>query len=695
MATTHSYAIWDAESELTLCNVPWDSVYRDVVRFPSQSALNDYIDGLPNEDKKVITNLSYVRAFEPVTLDDAFNTVNQYNYVRVRQPGQETTPAEPGKTFYYFITGVNHIAPNATQVTLQLDVFQTFIYGVTFGRMYVERGHVGIANRDAFQNYGADYLTIDEGMDLGAEFQVDDVAAIELGQAARTLIYTSISMESGDIGDEDDPSVKVPASRTAFGLLSQMGAYIYNGSPNDFLSELKEYPWIVQGVIAAYRIPDLEADYGQTLDDANSDLNLKFAPQSIPNKTVNITNIRNHINIPSRYSHLHKFKTAPFAILEIDLMDGDNMQMRPEQIRGSGFTLYYLFSGVYGDVGYYATPIKLPSEWGPGTPPDIRLYNNFQQQEMTVSSHAVPNVAVINDGAALTLANSRNTRKAQRDSAKWSQTRSMSAVYNSKRLNAIGNSSIRQQGDITGDAAQAASDQQIAYNDQQMWTNGIASVGTGVIGGAAAGGLAGAGAGLLAGAGNAILGGIRTQQQNDQIRMTTERNLSTATALMNNQIATNDRTTAANADLARSSANGDYENTINTLNAAYRDTLMTPPAVVSQGGSNYMAVQFAPVAYVRWRRVPDGIMRQIGEYWLTFGYAINSWLRNVPNDMHVMSKFTYWKCTATYLNAARIPETFKNVIRGIFEKGVTVWRNPADIGNVDVADNEPIVRDYY
>jgi hypothetical protein len=52
-----------------------------------------------------------------------------------------------------------------------------------------------------------------------------------------------------------------------------------------------------------------------------------------------------------------------------------------------------------------------------------------------------------------------------------------------------------------------------------------------------------------------------------------------------------------------------------------------------------------------------------------------------------MSKFTYWKLTETYITAATIPESFKQVIRGIFEKGVTVWADPSYIGNTDLADN--------
>jgi hypothetical protein len=55
-----------------------------------------------------------------------------------------------------------------------------------------------------------------------------------------------------------------------------------------------------------------------------------------------------------------------------------------------------------------------------------------------------------------------------------------------------------------------------------------------------------------------------------------------------------------------------------------------------------------------------------------------------------MSKFTYWKLSETYISAANMPESFKQTIRGIFEKGVTVWADPTYIGNTDIADNVPL-----
>ena len=56
----------------------------------------------------------------------------------------------------------------------------------------------------------------------------------------------------------------------------------------------------------------------------------------------------------------------------------------------------------------------------------------------------------------------------------------------------------------------------------------------------------------------------------------------------------------------------------------------------------------------------------------------------------VMTKFTYWKLSETYIKTGPMPEGFKQAIRGIFEKGVTVWADPTYIGTTDLAENKPL-----
>ena len=55
-----------------------------------------------------------------------------------------------------------------------------------------------------------------------------------------------------------------------------------------------------------------------------------------------------------------------------------------------------------------------------------------------------------------------------------------------------------------------------------------------------------------------------------------------------------------------------------------------------------------------------------------------------------MENFTYWKMQSVSLSTSEVPELFKESIRGIFEKGVTVWSDPDKMYKIALADNEPV-----
>ena len=92
---------------------------------------------------------------------------------------------------------------------------------------------------------------------------------------------------------------------------------------------------------------------------------------------------------------------------------------------------------------------------------------------------------------------------------------------------------------------------------------------------------------------------------------------------------------------------------------------------------------------LRWKLIDDASMAVIGEYWLRYGYAIRRFI-TMPDSLHCMTHFSYWKLSETYIKSARIPESYKQVIRGIFEKGVTVWREADMIGSTDIGLNKPV-----
>ena len=145
-----------------------------------------------------------------------------------------------------------------------------------------------------------------------------------------------------------------------------------------------------------------------------------------------------------------------------------------------------------------------------------------------------------------------------------------------------------------------------------------------------------------------------------------------------------------NRDYADFAARGDYANQIGAINAKVQDAALIQPTTSGQvGGEAFTLVAANWSVNAKVKRISPNAVEAIGEYWLRYGYAINRFAK-MPRSFMVMSKFTYWKLRETYIRASAMPESFKQTLRGIFEKGVTVWTNPDDIGKIDIADNAPL-----
>lgn len=78
---------------------------------------------------------------------------------------------------------------------------------------------------------------------------------------------------------------------------------------------------------------------------------------------------------------------------------------------------------------------------------------------------------------------------------------------------------------------------------------------------------------------------------------------------------------------------------------------------------------------------------QAGDAMLRFGYALHR-VWDMSNGLHYCKKFTFWKAEDIWINEGEgLAGNAVNIIGDIFLKGVTVWRNPDEIGKVSIYDN--------
>ncbi len=686
-----NYSVWTPNSVVSLHNVPWNTDYRDIVYYDNQNDLDTYLNSVQGLS---YTNSSYLKANEPVVLGVPFNKVYKYNYLRVYNPAQPLGGGvdEP-RTFYYFITGVRYLSPQATQIDLQLDVWQTFSRYVKFGRCYIEHGHIGIANEDQFDDHGRTYLTVPEGLDVGNEYVISDYMEHTIATSTdyNIMIVTTVSL-AADPGDKENPNLA-----TASGSIWENipnGCEIYLCKVNEFVAFMYNSgvaPWVTQGIISITAVPDIYSTLsglpGNQVVEAFGTHLLYVGTGPARSYVQKVADDwRGKIDLPARYRNLLKFKTYPYTVLEMTSYTGNPVILKPECLA---------MDDLYVGVGMHLAPPnsriafypfkynakKYSSDSDALADTDTSRLDNDRAEYLDVTTGIMnlPQFSLVNDGYLGYMASNAHRIAYSYQSADWSKNRALSDITHQS-------TNMRTSAAYSNEAAKTAALGQFAQNGVNIVRGmGNAALGSGM---EAAGAGANVARGSIAGAAGAgvLTNGINSVADlgNAMIGLNAAQRVADIQREGANQIAD------GNEYLYRNLAQGDYQNEINGINARVQDAHLIQPSTSGQmGGEAFNLVMFKWGVFFRIKTLQRSVMAAIGEYWLRYGYQINRFGR-MPDDFRVMEKFTYWKVKETYITSAACPEFYKMVLRSIFEKGVTVWTNPAYIGTIDIADNEPL-----
>ncbi len=193
-----------------------------------------------------------------------------------------------------------------------------------------------------------------------------------------------------------------------------------------------------------------------------------------------------------------------------------------------------------------------------------------------------------------------------------------------------------------------------------------------------------------------------TQTSNTNDCMTTQTANTTNCERMN---ANNDAATM-NANAARtrgtSVANSGYTRQVSVLNAKevlenaydkakgrYDDARnASPESFGTYSGSvapDYMETRGIQIKV---RTQNDGAIRQAGDMFARYGYALNQMWDVRESGLKLMKHFTYWKASDIWVDDMQSSNNAVNrSIEAMFMKGVTVWNNPDEIGRVNIYAN--------
>lgn len=696
----HNYAAWAANSKVTLCKVPWNASYRDIVRFTNRAALNTYIDTAGGETINILDSV-YLKMNYPLDLDVPFNVANTFNYLRVQNPALPFTSTKgvSGPTdFYYFITGVEFIAGNTTRFNVQLDVWQTFGYEFVFGQCFIERSHNGIAADNAFDEYGRAFLNIPEGMDIGGEYTIaknwsHQIATGRQGTAFDVLVMTTTSL-SADPGTVDDPKLESAGGSSMENMPNGANIYLIE-NVLDFqilMGQLSTKPWVGQGIVSITAIPNnAVARYGMLTSDVTIS---GMAPGSVkrvstgslnsPAVTLS-TNWRDEAltYIPLEYRHLKKLLTFPYMALEMTTYAGQPIMLKPESWSHNDAKIIespHLIPGsarvVFYPEGYNRRAGAIPLEDSNGM---VNDYGEFLDFATSITNF--PTFSTVNNAYISFMASNRSGIAFNYQSADWSQQRALTGNQLSFDQAAAGMGLTSELNRLNVNAASQSTDlanQTAGFSAMQGGANSL-------IGGIG-GGAAGLANGALGAANAGVSFAITANNNNQALNINTSQMNATANANISNAGYMAD----TNLAYANFAAKGDNQNAIAGIQAKVQDAKLLQPTTSGQiGGDAYNLARYQWGVDLKLKIMQGSALKQVAGYWMRYGYQMNIWA-TLPADMQCMTHFTYWKLRETYVASAACPEAFKETIRGIFEKGVTVWRNPADIGNIAMTDNLPV-----
>lgn len=138
-------AVFEPNGKIRIGTVPWDNTYAHVRWFDSVNVqISEMIEHLGSTFYE--SDYTYVRKDSIIRVPINAERLYTKNYVMYQNANYGN------KWFYCFIVNIEYINENMTELTLETDVFQTYMFDITFNAGFIERQHVHNDNIGLWRN---------------------------------------------------------------------------------------------------------------------------------------------------------------------------------------------------------------------------------------------------------------------------------------------------------------------------------------------------------------------------------------------------------------------------------------------------------------------------------------------------------------------------------------------------------------
>lgn len=715
---------WPAQTKITLLHVPFDAGYKNIVVWDNAQQQDNYFSNVQTRVIYYSEQFTYLRPMMPIKIPVPYSKAYAVNYCVVENPLQPVDEQGAFRKLYYFVLNVEYFNPQTSLLTLQLDVIQTYQNNVELGNMFIVSGHAGIANSNVkdpadpnFPKQLREYLTVPENMDIGAEYAIAYKKYIPFTDEDRSLgkiiIMSTIDLTI-DAGTMSDPSIATAEGDICDGLPSAALAYVIDADQFvDFCRIIKDYPWISQGIISISCFPakflkDADLDHAgyllnqrngvlllDKIKSINSSLIGKIEEVRHPNQEpINLFEImRDHFG-EDNYD-LKKLLTFPYCVVEMSNFQGNALLLKPELLWENSFK--YEFRSIA--LQPFSRLAVMPYCYNT-TEPGAGVFTTAWSYKILGTDQTVsqslptgegldcalwlsdfPQFSLLNNSYISYMASTTHTRAYNYNAAGWRYNFGVTAAdtaQHSQNL-ALQTQQANFDASVQGLAANMANEASKMVLGAQMPGGGgtVQSAITSGINSLPFSGVVDSALDMLSQHGWRVDNAVNnltgyTAQKNTQSLGYAQSGLNHALAVSAAQL---------NEDLA-----------FHAIGAAEQDAQLLPPSMVGQLGGEGFLWKNGFVGFCLTIKMATGATLQTTiQTFKRFGYRVNRFYNFKGAKMtalKLMSHFTYWTFLQTMITCAKASEDEVNTIRGIFERGTTVWGNPDDIGTTEMNENK-------
>ena len=122
------------QGAVSLCRTNLENDYKNTLSWSNLAAQTTYFNNLSNQ--RSVNDYTYIKKDGKIRMGIPIDEIINYNYLYYNNAGFTT------KRYYCFITRMEYVNENCTDVFIETDVFQTWYFDIVWNRCFVEREHV-------------------------------------------------------------------------------------------------------------------------------------------------------------------------------------------------------------------------------------------------------------------------------------------------------------------------------------------------------------------------------------------------------------------------------------------------------------------------------------------------------------------------------------------------------------------------